>query len=303
MADAIKRSNKNSITELLRFLFSLWVLYFHGYVPYKNDYFSGGSLAVEFFFVLTGMFLVRSMKKYLSMPVKDGLKTFIYHRFKTLSVPFLIGEIFVLYYSFVFDFSYNFLFGFLWYIRDLFIALTVFYLLRRFIKNDILFYSLAAAASAAVFVLRWPGGAFRSVACIPLGMLVALIRPLSVKLKGQANKNLSNLIALIGFIIVGTLSLYIIILSQKTSLQEYLLVILGYPGLLYFANNIKFNSKLLNWLGSLSFPIYSFQCIIRVIDAYGISDSTLHFILLSAFVLTFSLIMHLIDKKKSKVII
>jgi len=112
--------NKNSLIELMRFLFALWVLYYHSYVPFKSNMFSDGFLAVEFFFVLSGFYLVRSIDKYVDKPIKQGLFGFLKHRFSAISIPFLINEIFVLYYSFAFGSEYNFLFGYLWYIRDLF---------------------------------------------------------------------------------------------------------------------------------------------------------------------------------------
>lgn len=73
------RRRKNSLLELLRFLFALWVLYYHDYVPFKNMLFSEGYLAVEFFFVLSGFFLMRSINKYIHRPTKEGLLSFLKH--------------------------------------------------------------------------------------------------------------------------------------------------------------------------------------------------------------------------------
>ena len=53
---------KNSLIELFRFLFALWVLYYHSFVPYKGEMFGQGYLAVEFFFVLPeGAELIRQL--------------------------------------------------------------------------------------------------------------------------------------------------------------------------------------------------------------------------------------------------
>lgn len=283
-----KKGSKNGLIEFMRFFFSLWVLYFHSYVPFKNNYFSDGDLAVEFFFVLTGFFLARSMKKYLAMPLKEGLGTFLKHRFKAIAVPFLISEVFVLIYSLGFDFSINFLFGYMWYIRDLFIAITVFFLLRRYIKSDFAFYSLITAASAAVLILRWPGGAFRSVAMIPLGMLAALIPPIKIKIGGSTDERKSSLLSLAGFIPVAIYSFWIISKAEKSDAEIYLLAVILYPALLYFANGTNFSNGFLSYLGSLSFPIYAFQCILRVIEAFGLTDSTYLFIILAVLVLAYS---------------
>ena len=99
MTDTISKRKikaKNSLIELFRFLFALWVLYYHSFVPYKGEMFGQGYLAVEFFFVLSGFFLMRSIDKYIHRPTKEGLLSFLKHRFKSIAIPFLIGEVFVL---------------------------------------------------------------------------------------------------------------------------------------------------------------------------------------------------------------
>lgn len=297
---AVKRG-KNSIVELLRFLFSLWVLYFHDYVPYRNNMFSDGKLAVEFFFVLSGFYLVRSMKKYDSQPVLKGLGAFLKQRFKSLSAVFIIGEIFVLIYSLGFDFSYNFMFGYLWYVRDLFIAMAFFFILRRVLKKDGLFYSTVAILSIfSIFIsgkipgfAEWPGGALRALAAMPLGMLFALIPRLPKTAGGK-------LASVLGFIAVGALTLSIVAAPDKTQLMLYILVIAGYPALLYFANQIDISVGFLNWLGTLSFPIYAFQCILRVIEQFGVENPTHHFVIITALVLSYSAITTVVSKQKSR---
>ena len=298
------KPGKNSIIELLRFLFSIWVLYFHDYVPYRNNLFSDGKLAVEFFFVLSGFYLVRSMKKYDSQPVLKGLWAFIKQRFKALSTVFIIGEIFVFIYSFAFDFSYNFMFGYLWYIRDLFLAMAFFFVLRRVLKKDCSFYCTIAVLSIfSIFIsgkipgfAEWPGGALRAFASMPLGMLFALIPHLPESIGSK----LRSFGAVLGFVAAGTLALSIIAAPDKTQNMIYILVIVGYPALLYFANQIQISIGVLNWLGTLSFPIYAFQCILRVIGELGVENPTHHFIIITVLVLSYSAITTVIAKQKAK---
>ena len=283
----------------MRFLFALWVLYYHDYVPYKGDLFGQGYLAVEFFFVLSGFFLMRSIDKFIQKPKNGDLFSFLKHRFKSIVVPFIVGEIFVLIYSFGFEISYNLFFGYLWYIRDLFIAMTCIFLLRKYIKNPKIFYVILASASVISFfgffllsVLAWPGGPFRSIAAIPLGIFAALIPPITTKRKTSA------IIPLVGLIISALGCISVIALPDKNLLLSYILVIIGYPSLIYFVNQIHFSNRILDWLGSLSFPIYAFQCILRVIEACGFKNNTWLFIILVILVLTYSLIICLIKNKK-----
>ena len=295
-------SRKNSILELLRFLFAMWVLYYHGFVPYKCELFSDGFLAVEFFFVLSGFFLVRSVDKYTALPTKIGITGFLRHRFSSIAVPFLIGEVFVLIYSLRHPISVNFLFGYLWYVRDLFIAMTAVFLLRRFVKNERIFYLILTAVSIiAMFGFRWipmmawPSGPFRSAVAMPLGMLAARIPKITVK-----NKRMNTALYTVGFFAVGIGCLAMIASPDKSELIKHILVILGYPMLIYFASRVDFNFSLFNWLGTLSFPIYAFQCILRVIEELWIIDEGWLFIILMGIVLLYSLIIHLISLYKKR---
>ncbi len=302
------KSRKNSLVELMRFLFSLWVLYFHGYVPYSNEMFSEGKLAVEFFFVLSGFYLMRSIKKYDSEPLIKSLSTFLLHRFKSLSTVFIIGEIFVLIHSLVFDFSYNFLFGYLWYIRDLFLSMAFFFVVKRVLKKDSIFYCFIALLSIfSIFIsgkipgcADWPGGAFRAFASMPLGMLAGALPRLPEKIKDKPCKRLSILINTLCLLIVGAVCLYIISLPEKSLNQIYVLVIIGYPALIYFANQIPFSFGFFNWLGTLSFPIYSFQCILRVIEQFNVSDEGHLFYIIVALVLFYSFVSTMLKHLRKK---
>ena len=80
----------------------------------------------------------------------------------------------------------------------------------------------------------------------------------------------------------------------------HILVIVGYPSLLYFANQIHFSNRFLDWLGSLSFPIYAFQCILRVVEACGFENNTWLFVILMILVLSYSFVVYAIRRKRSK---
>ena len=67
---------RNNIVELFRFIYSLLVLGYHVQFSYndeKVDPFENGALAVEFYFLLSGYFLARSLEKL----IKDEKTAFI----------------------------------------------------------------------------------------------------------------------------------------------------------------------------------------------------------------------------------
>ena len=67
---------RNNIVELFRFIYSLLVLGYHVQFSYSDeevDPFENGALAVEFYFLLSGYFLARSLEKL----IKDEKTTFI----------------------------------------------------------------------------------------------------------------------------------------------------------------------------------------------------------------------------------
>ena len=57
---------RNNIVEFFRFIYSLLVLGYHVQMSYEDDVydiFENGAIAVEYFFVLSGYFLARSLER------------------------------------------------------------------------------------------------------------------------------------------------------------------------------------------------------------------------------------------------
>ena len=156
MTQTMQKGQKNSLIELMRFFFALWVLYYHGYVPYRVNGFDEGSLAVEFFFVLSGFYLVRSLDKYIDLPLKQGLLTFLKHRFLPIAIPFIINFAFSVWYYFKYgSFFTHDLFGYLWYVRDLFLMMAIIFISRKYIVSRKKFYYLWAGLSITTLIVFW----------------------------------------------------------------------------------------------------------------------------------------------------
>jgi len=67
--------NRNVLVELARFIFSILVVGYHVQMSMNNDnadFFENGALAVEFFFLLSGYFLARSVEKINVLETKSN---------------------------------------------------------------------------------------------------------------------------------------------------------------------------------------------------------------------------------------
>ena len=87
---------RNNLVELFRFIYSLLVLGYHVQMSYEDDVydiFENGAIAVEFYFLLSGYFLARSLEK-LSKDEKTNFFLKVYYFMKNkvtalLNVHFL----------------------------------------------------------------------------------------------------------------------------------------------------------------------------------------------------------------------
>ena len=254
---------RNSLIELFRFIFAMNVVKNHGYFPYQGPYFGPGRISVEFFFILTGFLLVRSVDKYLDKPFWQGLRGFFWSKLKSILIPVLIAIPFNLWYSYLDGDGIN-LWGYLWYVNQMLIYIPIFFLVRYFIKNNNKFLLVIGIACIIATVLNmtnffYEWGVIRAVMAISLGVLISHIPPLKIK-----NDFLKWMI------VVPLMLLTFIILFYPTNLAiEKLAHLVVYPMLIYFTFQLTVHNVVLNYLGSLSFGLYAFQCIVRPIELMG----------------------------------
>lgn len=275
------KTQRNGLIELYRFLFALWVVYYHSFFVVKTNQFNHGYIAVEFFFILSGFYLLRSIDKFINQPFWSGLGKFCWSRLKTIMLPFAVGCVFAIWFM-ILDKEITML-GYLWYVPFMFIAFAVIYLCRKLVKNQTWFIVvLAGFVAVSYLVLYLPllkgWGFFRGLGGVSLGVLVSLVPKCELKLK-KFNFN---------WLIAGAIFLTILFLAyqDKTNLiSEYFLVLLLIPALIYFSNTLSLHSKVLNFLGSIAFGLYAYQCILRVIDWYVPLEKYYMFIILVAFTL------------------
>jgi len=104
--------NRNVLVELARFLFSILVVGYHVQMSMNNDiadFFENGALAVEFFFLISGYFLAKSIEKINANEKRSnfGIETarFIKNKVKGILPTHIVAIIAVIIVILVFDLS------------------------------------------------------------------------------------------------------------------------------------------------------------------------------------------------------
>lgn len=274
----------------------------HGYFPYQGRYFSPGRISVEFFFVLSGWFLVKGVEKYMSMSYWKGLYHMIKNKIVSLGVPLLVGLVFGLVYKCMvgmnawWDFS---IWGYLWYVHDMLIVFIFYYTIKRYVKSNKWFLIITGIVFVATSVIHafpmfYSWGYFRAFSAMSLGILISYIPPIKIKRKW---------ILIIPLVCVWVLILRMF-LFDFTFIEDEILNLVLYPALIYLTFQFNVHSVVFNYLGSLSFGLYAYQSITRVMEISGYNNTWVFF----AIILTLSVLTDMVkrivkvQKQKTKVV-
>ena len=279
-------SNKNGLVELFRFLCSIWVAYYHGFSPILSDKFDGVNISVDFFFMVTGIFFLQSIKKYEEGPFINGVRHISWGKIKGFFVPFIIAASSILLCNIIFELDFggfNWPMSFLWFFAAQFVYLFVFYVLVRKIKRRSVFNIVCAiivGISMSLFIFMPEGFAkqfdrvFRGPAMLALGILISQIPKINTRLKDEVkSKKLTLAINITGFVIAAITFIYLAYLPGYSVIKLHIFLCLVCTSLLYFATSLTVHSRFLNFLGEISVFIYLAQCPI-LIHFYAINDST-----------------------------
>lgn len=254
--------SRNSLLELLRLCASLWVMYYHGLtlIP-KTTLFANGRIAVDFFFILSGFFFLNTYQKEKELPFFKGLLTFIWKRFKPLIVTFLICEVFAVLYWLNQNMNGS-IWGYLWYVPHLLCVLSIYFILRYLIKNDIIFYLLISIITIISygFILSYVVnyGIIRGLAGIGMGILISRIP----KLHFKYDQIINLMITILLFIIITLLA----IISPIKQIQDPVCLLILFPLIIYFASNVNYSSNLINNICQICFGLYAYQTIPRYLQ-------------------------------------
>lgn len=299
------KSNKNGLVELFRFICAVWVAYFHGFFPIITDNFNGIVFAVEFFFMVSGFFFLRSMEKYKEKPFLEGVRYIVWGRTKKIIVPFAIAALSIILCNIIFemDFAFNWPLSFLWFFAAQFLYLSLFYLIFRKTKKQSSFNLVCIIIIAVFMSLFWigrvPDRVLRGPAMIAIGILVSQIPKIELKSKnGIKSEGLTMAVNAVGFLVSAAILIYIAYLPGFAIWKLHFACGVLYPLILYFATALPVRSKFLNLLGELSVYIYLAQCPI-LIHYYATNATTqAEFPLLCVCVVAMFVINKLVNVKK-----
>lgn len=296
---AKKESSKNGLIELFRFLCSVWVAYFHGFFPVLSDKFNGENISVDFFFMVSGLFFLKSVEKYIEKPLGEGVLFLSWGKVKRFAVPLAIAALSILYCNIAFPLEFNgfnWPLSFLWFFAGQFVYSLLLFLIRRKIKklsyyNIVCVIIACVCVSLCVFDLKQFYRVARGPGMIAIGILVSQIP--KIKLKSE---RISLLVNSLGFVISAAVFIYLAYLPGADTGRAHLFLCVVCPALLYFATALPVRSKFLNLLGEISVFIYLAQLPILLHHFYVSRDTRDQFPLLCICALGMFIINRIVNK-------
>ncbi len=267
---------RNSLIEFYRFFFAMNIVKNHGYFPYQGKYFSPGRISVEFFFILSGFLLRKSLDKYINLPYFKGLFLMLKHKILAMGIPLLVALLMHLPYKLItgsapwWDITD---WGYLWYVFDMLVIDIFYFTIRKLVKKEKLFFAIVASIFVVASVFHaiptfFSTGWFRALGMMSLGILISYIPPIKMK---------KPFILLIPLIFIWCYVLRIM-LFDFSFIEEEILDLLIYPALIYLTFQIPIQSKILNYLGALSFGLFAYQSVSRLIYILGYENVWICFV-------------------------
>lgn len=293
---------RNSLIELYRFFFALNVVKNHGFFPEGFDYFSPGRVSVEFFFVLSGYLFVRTLEKLAKLPLRESLPKLIVGKLKPLFFPLVIGVLSNIIYNIVAKEYFDGIWGYLWYVEAMMLVFIAYLIFNRFINGERMFIYTTLVIFTVATLMRFSGifyswGYVRAFATISLGMLLAKLPEIKIKRKW-----------IIWTLLIPVQALcFIIVCLHLGNVEwfggfmgvEFILDNLLYPALIYLSFNVSVSSRILDYLGGLSFGLYAFQCPADLLRLLGVDNRYLLLGFIVGLSIAEDLIKRLAKKKKA----
>ena len=307
-----KQVNKNGLVELFRFLCSIWVAYFHGFFPILSDKFDGVNISIDFFFMVSGLFFLKSIEKYRDQSFWKGAGFIFWGRIKRFIVPLIIAALSILYCNIMFELEwsgFNWPFSFLWFFGAQFVFLSVFYLIHKKTTKKSTFNIICVAImfltmSFCLLNNETAGRVIRGPGMIALGILISQVPKIKIDLDDKVKANrITIALNAIGFIISAAAFGYFAYLPTFAIWKLHIFICIICTSLLYFATALPIQSKFLNILGELSTFIYLAQCPILLHHYHVSKDTRDQFVFLCICALAMFIINRLVNRIKRKKVI
>mgnify|MGYP003299111956 CR=1 FL=1 len=296
---------RNGLLEIYRFILSFWPMYCHNFFFLENRgvTFSVPELAPDFFFVLSGFFLLNSFRKNTEEPTLLRMVKLVYGRAKPLlfSVCFIASFNFLCIGLFLRDDVFNSLFmmfRYWWYILYLLIALAIFFIIYKGIKNEKLFGVFLGALAVLMALLHYSikhkgflsyefGFPARTFGCMAVGMLVSYIPKFKTK---RFN------ISVIPVVILFSALMYLAYAEKDYIIC--LVMIVMFAALVYFSSNISVGGIVFDILGHLGTRMYLYMSFVTTLYLLGLTNHRILFVIDVALSVLDMLIYHY--RKKSQ---
>lgn len=279
-------NKRNRPLEIYRFILCFWPLYHHNFFFLERDYsrFTVANLAVDFFYVLSGFFLLKSMEKRKGEGIILGSVKVVYDRVKPMlfSIAYITSFSLLCILLFIREDHLKVAFEvvkYWWFILYLLIAVAIFYLLYRVVKNKwaylftmflvslgmLIFHFAVEKRGFLIPELTFPA---RTIGCIALGVMVSYIPKFKTK---RFNLN-----------IIAALLLFLSLLCAAYREKSYgvcILMIVMFAALVYFSSNISVSGRVFDLAGKLSTRIYLYMAFVTVIYYLGITNHRMLFVI------------------------
>lgn len=279
-------NKRNGLLEVYRLLICFWPLYFHNFLPARFDrsVFGYAELSLDFFFIISGLFLMRIYRREKDTPVLKGACKITFGRVRPIifTMAFIAVFNFTCVLLFVKENYYDaihLLFRYWWFILFLAVAVGVFYIFYRLLKREWLFaiflallgigaavahYFVAIARTLPISLQFYT----RTLCFIPLGILLSFIPPLRWK-----RFNINTVMTVI-------LALTLLYLAYKQSdFPSGVGMIVIFASLVYFSLGTPVVGRVFDLIGQLSVRVYLYMSFITMFFILGITDGATLFLI------------------------
>ena len=277
---------RNGLLEIYRFMLCFVPLYYHSFFYFERNYeiFTVPELTVDFFFMLSGFFLMNSMRRLKDEKTFAGMVKIMFGRVKPMlfTLCFISAFNLICILIFVRENYFNTLFElfkYWWFVLFLTVGIGLIYLVYRGLKNEKLFVGfliLLAIGMACLHYFVVVESKFvievvfftRALGCISAGILVSYIPKLKIR---RFNYSIPIVILLVPTLIY--------LFYNKKNFFICILMIFMFGALMYFSSAINVGGRIFDLLGKLSVRIYLYMAMLTMFYILGLTHHRVLFVI------------------------